>query len=317
MTAARKIVALSGGVGGAKLALGLAQLCPNIELAIITNTGDDFEHLGLSISPDIDTVTYTLAGIANAETGWGQADETWSFMESLAALGGETWFRLGDKDLALNILRTDLLAQGSSLSEVTARFASQLEIGPEIIPMSDAPIRTRFTTDQGDLAFQDYFVRLQCEPVVTGIDFEGADTAQPSPRFGELLNDPNVSAFVLCPSNPLISIDPILAIPSVRAELAEHAAPVIAVSPVIDGNSIKGPTSKLMAELGIGSSSEDVAKHYQDFLDGMVLDNKDARLAAAINAAGMRTVCHDVMMNSLEDRRRLAQQVVEFTATFS
>ncbi|MGI9219593.1 MAG: 2-phospho-L-lactate transferase [Woeseiaceae bacterium] len=311
-----KIVALSGGVGGAKLGLGLAQLYPDLELTIIANTGDDFEHLGLCISPDIDTVTYTLAGIANPETGWGQADETWSFMESLENLGGETWFRLGDKDLALNILRTERLAGGESLSEITASIAHQLGIGPEIVPMSDAPIRTRFMTDRGELAFQDYFVRLQCEPVVTGIEFEGADTAQPSPRFGELLNDPSVSAFVLCPSNPLISIDPILAMPSVRAKLAEHAAPVIAVSPVIDGNSIKGPTSKLMAELGIGSSSQDVATHYQDFLDGMVLDNKDARLADAINAAGVRTVCHDVVMNSLDDRCRLATQVVEFAANF-
>lgn len=316
MTQARRIVALSGGVGGAKLAFGLAQLCPDIELAIIANTGDDFEHLGLYISPDIDTVTYTLAGIANPETGWGQADETWSFMASLENLGGETWFRLGDKDLALNILRTNLLAQGRSLSEVTSRFVRQLEIGAEIIPMSDAPIRTRFTTNQGELAFQDYFVRLQCEPVVSKIDFEGVDSAQPSPRFGELLDDPSVSAFVLCPSNPLISIDPILAVPSVRAKLAEHAAPVIAVSPVVDGNSIKGPTSKLMAELGIGSSSEDVATHYQDFLDGMVLDNKDAPLADAINAAGVRTVCHDVVMNSLDDRCRLAKQVIEFAAEF-
>lgn len=312
MSTIKKIVALCGGVGGAKLALGLARLEPEVDLSIIANTGDDFEHLGLSISPDIDTITYTLAGIANPDTGWGRAEETWSFMESLADLGGESWFRLGDKDLALNVLRTSLLGSGEKLSKVTAEITRALEISSEIIPMSDSVVRTRFQTDQGGLAFQDYFVRLQCTPVVTSIDFQGASEARPSPRFYELLNDPSVDAFIVCPSNPFISIDPILAIPSVRTALVEHPSPVIAISPVVDGQSIKGPTSKMMSELELGSSCADVAAYFGDFIDGFVLDHCDSHLAREIEQTGVRTYCSDIVMTTLEDRCRLAQDVVDF-----
>jgi len=310
----RKIVALCGGVGGAKLALGLAQLGPAFDLAIIANAGDDFEHLGLRISPDIDTITYTLAGIANPDTGWGRAGETWSFMDTLADLGGETWFRLGDKDLAVNVLRTKLLGNGSSLSEVTSHIAGNLGVSAEIIPMTDSEVRTVFQTDRGVLAFQDYFVRLQCAPDVSRIEFEGADEAIPSPRFEQLLNCPNVSAFIICPSNPFISIDPILAIPSVRESLAAHPAPVVAVSPVVDGNSIKGPTSKLMRELGLGSSSDVVAAHYKDIIDGFVLDSRDSDLVAEIEASGIRTLTTNIVMSTLDDRCRLAREVNRFAS---
>jgi LPPG:FO 2-phospho-L-lactate transferase len=308
----KRIVALCGGVGGAKLALGLANLGSNFDLSIIANTGDDFEHLGLRISPDIDTIAYTLAGIANPETGWGRAEETWSFMESLANLGGETWFRLGDKDLALNVLRTNLLRSRESLSDVTSHITGNLGISSEIIPMTDSNVRTVFRTDHGTLEFQDYFVRLQCKPVVTSIEFQGAGKAKPSPRFGELLADPSVDAFVICPSNPFISIDPILAIPSVRTSLANHPSSVVAVSPVVDGQSVKGPTSKLMSELDLGSSSGDVAAYYIDFIDGFVLDHRDSNLAAEIEETGIQTLCSNIVMSTVEDRCRLARDVVDF-----
>ncbi|MGI9353937.1 MAG: 2-phospho-L-lactate transferase [Rhizobiaceae bacterium] len=314
MSTKKRIVALCGGVGGAKLALGLANLGSNVDLSIIANTGDDFEHLGLSISPDIDTITYTLAGIANPETGWGRAEETWSFMESLANLGGETWFRLGDKDLALNVVRTNLLDSGKSLSEVTSHITAKLGISSEIVPMTDSNVRTVFQTDRGTLEFQDYFVRLQCEPVVNSIEFEGAGKVKPSPRFGELLTDPSVDAFVICPSNPFISIDPILSVPSVRTSLTKHPSCVVAVSPVVDGQSIKGPTSKLMSELDLGSSSGDIATYYGDFIDGFVLDHRDSNLAAEIEESGIRTLYGNIVVSTLEDRCRLARDVVDFAA---
>jgi LPPG:FO 2-phospho-L-lactate transferase len=287
-----KVLALCGGVGGAKLAL--------------------FEHLGLSISPDIDTISYTLAGVANPDTGWGRAGETWSFMESLAALGGDTWFRLGDKDLALNVLRTNMLQAGSSLSEVTAKIAKSLGISEKIIPMSDSQVRTTFDTDRGTLSFQDYFVRLQCQAVVSEIRFEGASDAQPSPQFSELLVDDSIDAIIVCPSNPFISIDPILAIPSVRNALASHPAPVIAVSPVIDGQSIKGPTSKLMAELDLGSSSADIATYYRDFVDGLLIDHRDSEFIAPINDMGIASHCSNILMSTFEDRCQLAQEAIDF-----
>lgn len=312
MSQSRKIVALCGGVGGSKLALGLANMASDVDLSIIANTGDDFEHLGLHISPDIDTITYTLARIANPDVGWGRAAETWSFMASLEELGGETWFRLGDKDLALNILRTAMRQQGHSLSTVTAEICSRLGVVAAIVPMSDAAVRTRFETDQGVLAFQDYFVRLQCKPVVSSIQFDGAHDASPSPGFDRLLLDEAVQAFVVCPSNPFISIDPILAVPTVRKRIAEHPAPVVAVSPVIDGDSIKGPTSKLMNELELGSSSADIAAYYKDFIDGIVIDHRDAGLQAAINKTGVATHCSDILMSTLDDRCRLAQETLDF-----
>ena len=262
------IIALSGGVGGAKLALGLSRVLPPEDLLVVVNTGDDFEHLGLSISPDIDTVMYTLAGLANRELGWGRHDETWSFMETMEALGGETWFRLGDRDVALHVERTRRLRRGESLSAVTNALAAKMGIPQRIVPMSDDPIRTRLLTGEGWLDFQEYFVHRRCEPVVSQLEFHGAATARPHPEFMAALADPRLQAVVICPSNPFISVEPILAIPGVRDAMANCAAPVIAVSPIIAGRAVKGPTAKMMTELGLDPSAGTVAQRYSDLLDG-------------------------------------------------
>ena len=218
------VVALSGGVGGAKLALGLSRVLPADELLIVANTGDDFEHLGLCISPDIDTVMYTLAGLANREVGWGRHDETWSFMDTLASVGGETWFRLGDRDLAVHVERTRRLRGGEALSAITEDFCRRLGVAPRVLPMSDDPVRTRVRIDEGWIDFQDYFVHRRCEPAVHELAFHGAESAQAHPDFLAALTDARLTAVVICPSNPFISIEPILAVPGVRAALATCAA---------------------------------------------------------------------------------------------
>ncbi len=268
------ILALSGGVGGAKLALGLSRILPPEDLLVVANTGDDFEHLGLSISPDIDTVMYTLAGLANLELGWGRGDETWSFMETLAAIGGESWFRLGDRDLAVHVERTRRLRAGESLTAITADLCARLGVACRVMPMTDDLVRTRVRTEEGWIAFQDYFVRRQCAPVVRELAFDGAATARPS--FLDALSDPRLSAVVICPSNPFISVEPILAMPGVRAALLACGAPVIAVSPIIGGRAIKGPTAKMMQELGMEVSAASVAWRYADLLDGYIVDHADA-----------------------------------------
>ena len=242
----RTVVALSGGIGGAKLALGLSLVVDPGDLVIVANTGDDFQHLGLSISPDIDTVMYTLAGINNPVTGWGRRDETWRFMEALEQLGGETWFRLGDTDLATNMERTRRLAAGDTLSNITADFCRRLGVRCRVLPMSDDSVRTRVKTGQGWLDFQDYFVRYQCAPVVEGFSFAGVESAASAPGFLAALRDPTLRAVIICPSNPFISIDPILSLRGVRDALRTSAAPVVAVSPIIGGQAVKGPTAKMM-----------------------------------------------------------------------
>ncbi|MGE0416468.1 MAG: 2-phospho-L-lactate transferase [Acetobacteraceae bacterium] len=305
------IIALSGGVGGAKLALGLSRVLPAEDLLVVVNTGDDFEHLGLCISPDIDTVTYTLAGLANRELGWGRADETWSFMETTEALGGETWFRLGDRDVALHVERTRRLRNGESLSTVTAGIAERLGIPQRIVPMSDDPVRTRLLTQDGWLDFQEYFVHRRCEPVVSQLEFHGAATARPHPAFMEALADPKLDAVVICPSNPFISVEPILAIPGVREAMAACAAPVIAVSPIIAGRAVKGPTAKMMAELGLDPSAGTVAQRYRDLLDGYVIDHADMSEVVSIDA---RVMLAQTLMTTMEDREALARTVLEAAA---
>ena len=228
------VVALSGGVGGAKLALGLSRVLPPEDLLVIANTGDDFEHLGLSISPDIDTLMYTLSGLANQELGWGRTDETWSFMETIAALGGENWFRLGDRDLAVHIERTRRLRAGDTLSTVTADFCRRLGVLPRVLPMTDDRVRTRVLTEDGWIDFQEYFVQRQCRPVVRDLAFEGVGQATAQPDFLAALAHPNLRAVVVCPSNPFISVEPILALPGVRAALSACNAPIIAVSPIAE-----------------------------------------------------------------------------------
>ena len=301
------VVALSGGVGGAKLALGLSRVLPAGELLVVCNTGDDFEHLGLCISPDIDTVMYTLAGVANPELGWGRGDETWSFMETLDALGGETWFRLGDRDLAVHVERTRRLRAGETLSAVTADLCARLGIVPRVLPMSDDPVRTRVRTEEGWIEFQDYFVRRRCEPVVHEVAFHGAATAAAQPDFLAALASPRTTAVVICPSNPFISIEPILAVPGVRAALAECAAPVVAVSPIIGGRAVKGPTAKMMAELGMPPSAGGVARRYDDLIDGYVCDFADMDQVAGIDA---KVTLGQTMMTTLADREALARTVL-------
>ena len=314
------ILALAGGVGGAKLAAGLeAALDAPDDLLTVVNTGDDFEHLGLSICPDLDTVMYTLAGRANPGTGWGLAGESWNFLEALGALGGEDWFRLGDRDLATHVERTRRLRAGESLSRVTAHLAARLGVPSRIAPMSDDPVRTVVETADGELPFQEYFVRRRCEPAVRGLRFEGAPAARMSAAFETALADPALDAVVVCPSNPYLSIDPILAVPGVRAALAGCAAPVVAVSPIVGGRAIKGPAAKIMAELGVEVSAAAVAARYRDLLDGFVLDETDRALAAAIESEGaagarapLRVTVEQTVMRTGEDRTRLAAQVLEF-----
>lgn len=307
-------VALSGGVGGAKLALGLSKNMAPEHLNVIVNTGDDFEHLGLTICPDLDTLTYTLAGLNNTETGWGRMGETWTFMAALKALGGESWFQLGDGDLATHVERTRRLAAGESLSTVTAALTAQLGIKVAITPMSDDPVRTCVETADGALAFQHYFVRDQCAPIVTGFEFRGVAAARPSPAALRALADPALGAVVICPSNPFISIDPVLAVPGLRAAIRTAAAPVIAVSPIVGGRAIKGPTAKMMAELGVRQSAVSVAQHYQGLIDGFVLDSEDEAASDEIRALGLDVLTTNTVMQSLEDRVSLAADVLEFAA---
>jgi LPPG:FO 2-phospho-L-lactate transferase len=304
-----RVVALSGGIGGAKLALGLYRILPPDSLMPVCNTGDDFEHLGLSISPDLDTVMYTLAGIANPETGWGREGETWTFMAALEQLGGETWFRLGDADLATHVERTRRLAAGESLSEIAADFCRRLGVRARIMPMCEEPVRTKVCTEDGVLPFQRYFVERRCEPKVSGFEFQGARSARPTPALLEALESEHLEAVVICPSNPFISIDPILAIPGLRAALAACPAPVVAVSPIIGGRAVKGPTAKMMAELGMPTSASAVARHYEGLLDGFVLDDVDADESEGIDLPSLAT---RTLMASEDDKRVLAAEVLAF-----
>jgi LPPG:FO 2-phospho-L-lactate transferase len=303
------IVALSGGIGGAKLALGLAAALPPGALTVIANTGDDFTHLGLAISPDIDTLLYTLAGLDHPEQGWGRRDETWSAMETLAALGGPDWFRLGDRDLALHLLRTSLLAAGRTLSEVTAALAARLGIASTILPASDAPVRTVLDTDQGALAFQEYFVHRRCAPILRGLRFAGAETARPAP--GVTASIAAARAVVICPSNPFISLGPILAVPGIRAALAATTAPVLAVSPIIGGQAVKGPTAKMMAELGLPVSARAVADHYGALIDVFVADPADAPGLAGVAA---RVIAAPILMRDRADKLALARRILGLVA---
>lgn len=301
------VLALSGGIGGAKLALGLYRILPPGALAVVANTGDDFEHLGLSVSPDLDTLLYTLAGIDNPETGWGRRDETWTFMTAVENLGGETWFKLGDGDLATHIERTRRLAAGESLSQITDDFRRRLGISARLFPMTDDRVRTRLLTPEGWLDFQDYFVRRQCAPPVREITFAGASTAHPHPDFLALLADQNLRVVVICPSNPFISIDPILGLPGVRDALRACPAPVVAVSPIIGGKAVKGPTAKMMAELGLPVGAAAVARHYSDLLDHYVIDEADV---AATETLDLPFTATRTLMETLADRDALARVVL-------
>jgi LPPG:FO 2-phospho-L-lactate transferase len=308
-----RCVALSGGIGGAKLALGLYRTLERDRLAVIANVGDDFDHLGLRVCPDIDTVSYTLAGIVNPSTGWGRADETASFMTALAELGGETWFHLGDRDLAIHVERTRRLALGESLSSVAHEFAARLGIRAAIIPASDDPVRTMIVARDGrTLEFQHYFVRERCVPEITGIRFDGAEHARPAPGIREVLSAGGLEAIVVCPSNPYISIDPILAIPGLVDLLRSAGVPVIAVSPIVAGRSIKGPTAKMMTELGVSVSAIEVARRYGGVIDGIVIDRRDTDCMEEIESLGIQVISADTVMESLGDRDMLARTTLAF-----
>lgn len=310
----RKILALCGGVGGAKLAVGLAKTLPPDALAIIANTGDDFIHLGLHIAPDLDTVMYNLAGRAHPVQGWGLADESWRVMTALETLGGPGWFRLGDLDLATHLRRTALLREGHTLSTVTRQLCAGLGVHHSLWPMSDDAVATEVETDEGRLAFQHYFVREQCRPAVRGFHFRGIAAARPSADMMGLLASPDLAAVVICPSNPFVSIDPILKLPGVADALRGCHAPVIAVSPLIGGKAVKGPTAKMLRELGLPCSAQTIARHYAGIVRGFVIDSQDRDDAKAIAKTGMTVFSTAVLMKTLADRIRLARDVLKFAA---
>jgi LPPG:FO 2-phospho-L-lactate transferase len=305
------VVALCGGVGGAKLAQGLAMALEPGQLSVVVNTGDDFRHLGLYVAPDLDSVMYALAGLSDPVRGWGRRDETWTFMAALRSLGAEDWFQLGDADLAVHVERTWRLAAGATLSEVTAHLCTRLGIGAHVLPMSDHPVRTRVHTDEGWLDFQEYFVRRQCRPVLQEFRFEGAQSACAQPEVLAALADQTLRAVILCPSNPFVSIEPILAVRGMREALQRSAAPIVAVTPIIGGRAVKGPAAKMLAELGLPVSGIAVARRYAGLVDGFVLDEADSlpdRLPE--NAAPMRFDRTATLMLTPEDRLRLAREVL-------
>jgi LPPG:FO 2-phospho-L-lactate transferase len=297
-------------VGGAKLAHGLAQILPPEDLTVVVNTGDDFEHLGLHISPDLDTVLYTLAGLANPETGWGLRDESWNFLDALGQLGGETWFRLGDRDLATHVERSHRLWAGESLTEVTAALCAALGVRMRVLPMTDDIFRTMVQTEGGELEFQEYFVHRRCEPHVTGFRFDGLGSAFPTEQVLTALDAADVIIF--CPSNPFVSLDPILSLPGVRERVGRKRA--VAVSPIVGGQAIKGPAARMFAELGMEVTAASVAAHYAGLLRGFVLDEVDAELKPSIESDTLQVLVTNTVMRSDADRARLAQEILDFAA---
>ncbi len=311
------ILALAGGVGGAKLARGLADVLAPEELTIAVNTGDDFKHLGLHISPDLDSVMYTLAGLNDPVRGWGIQGETWHFMEGLKALGGDTWFRLGDRDMATHVERTRRLRAKESLSAVTRALCAHLGIRHAVTPMSDDPVRTLVHTAEGILSFQDYFVRQRAEPAVTRLEFSGAATARIANVLRSTLDSPTLRAIVICPSNPYLSIAPMLALPDIRSALEHRRVPVIAVSPIIDGQALKGPAAKIMRELGKEPSSLEVARFYAGLVDALVVDHADSALSTAIERLGIRPLVTATVMIDPDDRAALAGRIIDFIHLFA
>jgi LPPG:FO 2-phospho-L-lactate transferase len=303
------VLALSGGVGGAKLAAGLAAVLPPERLTIVVNTGDDFEHLGLTICPDIDSVVYALAGLNDAERGWGVAGETWQAMDMLGRLGEATWFNLGDRDLGMHLARSWRLRAGESLSEVTARLSGALGIVHTVAPMSDAPVRTRVETDAGWIDFQRYFVAEQCRPEVRAIRFDGAG-APPSPALSEALARPDLAAVVVCPSNPYLSVDPILSVDGVRPALERLRVPRLAVSPLVGGRAVKGPLSKLLVELGRGGDNVTLTRHYGGLIDRVAIDRRDEAEAEGLRALGLSVTVAETLMRDAADREQLARAVL-------
>jgi LPPG:FO 2-phospho-L-lactate transferase len=311
-----KVLALSGGVGGAKLALGLSRRLAPGELAVLVNTGDDFTHLGLRICPDLDTVLYTLSGVVHPDQGWGRADETFGFMQELRRQGGPDWFLLGDRDLVLHVERTRRLAEGERLTQIMNDLASRFGVASRLLPMSDTPVSTLLDTDAGALEFQHYFVRLRAMPKVQRLHYAGAAQARPTDEILDLLRSRSLEAIILCPSNPYLSIDPVLAVPGLRLALRAAQVPIVAVSPLIAGRAIKGPTTKIMAELGIAADALAIARHYSGLIDGLLIDEVDATpdTRAALEQTGLRVGVTRTLMKTLDDRERVAQAAIELAA---
>ncbi len=319
MPGQNSVLALSGGVGGAKLCLGLSALLAGDRLKVVVNTADDFEHLGLPICPDIDTLLYTLSGRSNREQGWGLAGESWQAMAALSDLGGPTWFRLGDRDIATHLWRREALSQGMDLATLTGSLAAAMGVAAEVLPMSAQPVRTLVHTRDGDLPFQHYFVKHQCQPEVTGFSFAGLAEASPNPRILQVLEEGELDAIVICPSNPFVSIDPILQLPGLWKAIRDCAAPVLAVSPIVAGMAIKGPAAKMMAELGMPATAEAVAAHYQEaypgLIDCFVIDASDDTLSSSIEKLGMATAVTNTVMKTDEDKRKLAAEILQMAAS--
>jgi LPPG:FO 2-phospho-L-lactate transferase len=311
-----RALALAGGVGGAKLAAGLAPILGD-RLTVLVNTGDDFEHLGLHISPDIDTVMYTLAGIANPESGWGIAGETWTFMQQIERLGGPTWFCLGDRDLATHAIRTERLARGDTLTAITADFCRALGVRPTILPMTDDRTRTIVHSGAQTLSFQDYFVRLRCSVPVDRLTFEGIASAKFNRALVQLGIDADPLIIIICPSNPFLSIDPILALPGMRRWIAQSGAPVVAVSPIVGGTAIKGPAAKIIRESGLQPSALTVAQHYQGLIDGFVIDNVDTASVDEISRLGVTVRTAQTVMRTHDDRVSLARECLALANTMA
>lgn len=311
-----RVLALSGGVGGAKLAKGLAAILPPEDLVIVANTGDDFVHLGLHISPDIDSIAYALAGVNDTARGWGRAGETWNVLDEVRALGGPAWFQLGDRDLALHLMRSERLAQGATLSEATAFVTRRLGIAYAIAPMCDQPVRTMIATPFGEMHFQQYFVAEKCAPRVLSFRFDGASSARPSGGFAAALGSRRLECVVVCPSNPFISIDPILAIPGVRDSLRALGVPVIAVSPIVGGRALKGPSAKMMAELCGEVSAAGVARRYAELIDGFIIDFCDSASAPSIRKLGIEVRAERTVMDGEEVKHSLARSALDFAGSF-
>ncbi|MBV9744417.1 MAG: 2-phospho-L-lactate transferase [Acidobacteriia bacterium] len=303
----RPIVALAGGVGAARFLDGLARVVPPERLFIIGNTGDDAEIHGLHVSPDLDTVTYTLAGLANPERGWGIRGDTLRCLETLAKLGAETWFQLGDRDLATHLYRTERFRQGASYSEVTAEIAGALGVRSTIVPMSDQRVRTRICTASGELEFQTYFVKRGARDRVAGVRFDGASEAAPSPGILDAIAE--AEAIIVCPSNPFISVGPILAVPGIREALRQRRESVAAISPIVGGRALKGPAASMLKSMKMRASAAVVAQLYTDFLGIFVLDEVDARQAEEVTALGVTPVVTNTVMRGLRKRKALARTV--------
>lgn len=308
MTRSIAIAALAGGVGASKLALGFSRVMDPRKLTLIVNTGDDLALHGLEISPDLDIVTYTLAGVVNPQTGWGFAQDTFRVLERLSVFDAPQWFRLGDRDLATHIFRTELLQNGATLSQVTDSTRRALGVKSRVLPMSDQPVRTLVDTRRGTLKFQEYFVREGTKPVVRRLRFAGARAAKPAPGVLRAIRD--ADGIAICPSNPLISVGPILAVPGIREALRARRDSVVAVSPIVGGKSLKGPSDRMLRQLGHEASAAGVAKLYRDFCGTMIIDRSDSALAPRIERFNMRAITAPTIMKTLADKMRLARTVL-------